>query len=211
MVAKAFGEGLQRRRSWGPIRENSPAGGYITGTMTAPKRPSMTKKSTWSPLSGLTPRGRKLMGQAMKRYKERDHALSLLEESARNHRKLAVEKADGLRRAYLHDPDRVALAKEYESSLEIALLSSHLSATTHLLRHSLSDSMYLETVVLHTLHSSDSSKKSFDDSGLKALLGEHGMRLHTVEEKFSEFDRRVSGTLGDLYSRLSGAKLESDK
>ncbi|HEV8049283.1 MAG TPA: hypothetical protein VGP88_01685, partial [Thermoplasmata archaeon] len=88
----------------------------------------------------------------------------------------------------------------------------HLSAASHVLREADVRTTYLEVAVIHILHSTGGPPGSADYlEGLKGLLGDHGVRLFDVERKFSRLERDVSGTIGDVYSRLSGGKIPDAK
>ena len=106
----------------------------------------------------------------------------------------------------------VAEIQGYTAALHQETIAAHHLLTLQLLRLAFGESVTLKIIVIHHLHAIKKDKKPIDETGLAMMLGDHGLRLHSVEEKFEDFDKRVSGTLGDLYSRLAGGKrLESEK
>jgi hypothetical protein len=169
-------------------------------------------KPKWSPFTGLTPRGKRLMRDALRRHKRVESFMRGLEELAQHNQEMAKRHKTQLEKQYHGGRSTAHTGQLYNTVLWANLLTINLSAVTHMLRHSLGDSATLEIATIHILHSNKKRHGALNDKTLTSLLGEHGLRLHAVEENFSDFERRVSGTLGDIYSRLSaGRKLESEK
>ena len=68
-----------------------------------------------------------------------------------------------------------------------------------------------EHILTHLLYSTEQPVRGKQLRELQALLGDHGVRLLAMEEDLEHYQKKMGGTIGELYNKLTFKdKLEED-
>jgi hypothetical protein len=60
-----------------------------------------------------------------------------------------------------------------------------------------------EHILTHLLYNADQPIRGKRIKEVQALLGDHGVRLHLMEETFEEYQERMAAEIGDLHNRFT--------